>query len=291
MAGVADGGRRRRRQEELSHGLGQRGHQTSSGWNQPEYNIAPMVVLALETVTRAGSVARVGRRASSRDASATQPRTHGERLPGDCSRGSTRARPDAARRRPLRRRRRARVLHRAARRHGRGAGIRAGGRTPVVADPDARGPGDAAGCTRLARRARRRVVACLDGQRGDVFLAAGRRRSATTPIEAARVADRTARRPTRRTARRAGAAWPIDRAAVIVGDGAGAVRETLHRAARPRARRSWRRMPLAEVAARTGGGARRAAQAPPARAARRSTSAGPTSELARERGQAPAAAP
>ena len=206
--------------EVLPHG--RRGRVVSRGWRggvvtgefvggatreQAEYNIAAMVVLALETVTRAGSLALC--------ADGVVHAQHG--------RSDAHARRASARR---------------------GVSIsgraRAGARATSICSPSSPGPDRSPACasasppsrdwrspagrlvvsvptlealadgwTRAGRRARPTVVvACLDGQRGEVFFAAwARRRAVPCPASPSLVPprwDRTAERPRahRRGARR-----------------------------------------------------------------------------------------
>jgi tRNA threonylcarbamoyladenosine biosynthesis protein TsaB len=81
MAGVAEGGDA---EEEgvVTGGNGPYRERAAGGRAKPEYNIAAMLILAIETVTRAGSLAIVGDGFG--HARAGDPsRTHGERLPGE----------------------------------------------------------------------------------------------------------------------------------------------------------------------------------------------------------------
>ena len=214
-----------------------------------------MVVLALETVTRAGSRRAVGRRRVRRAMSGDAARTHGERLPRELL--------DWLARRSRCRSHDVDLLAVVA---GPGSftGLRVGmaaiqglalARRPRRgAGADARRAGAAGGSAPGARPSARSSCACLDGQRGEVFFAA----LDVTRGAAARTRDAARSSPSvgaarRRCARRSRSAAPDRAPIVIVGRrrargtrrssarGLPASRSSTRRCRSPARRRAWRR--------------------------------------------------
>ena len=154
----------------------------------PEYNIAAMVVLALETVDARRQRRALGRRRVS-CARGRRARTHGARLPGEIARLPRRARPDVW---PtsivFRGRVRARLVHGPARRHGGDSGPGAGAGSPVDRGPDARCDLSRAGATAATPRADGRGLpgrparATCSSRRSTTRSTPGRRRAARWSI-------------------------------------------------------------------------------------------------------------
>jgi tRNA threonylcarbamoyl adenosine modification protein YeaZ/ribosomal-protein-alanine acetyltransferase len=166
MAGVADANDAGEEDEGVVTG----GEDAGKTRTTSEYNIAAMVILALETVTRAGSLALLDDDACLARAGDAH-KTHGERLPGEILAFLGEHR---------------RTLHdvdllAVVVGPGSFTGLRVGlaavqglalaGHKRVVAVPTLEAMADA-WVSQRPRQGRTRVVPCLDGQRGEVFFAA-----------------------------------------------------------------------------------------------------------------------
>ena len=157
-----------------------------------------VLILALDTTSRAGSLAIVRNGELVHEMTRRRSLTHGERLPLDFQRMLRHSRRCAARYRTVRRRGRARILHRPSSRHRGDSGSRVGARPKVVPVSTLEAVAVASGARQFLRSA-----TWIDAQRGEVFAqlheVPGTRDAAATDAPYVRVTPKRCSTPGART--------------------------------------------------------------------------------------------